>query len=99
MSYTYMAHDKRVLAWCNKIRAKLGKKPVRMIRKGVPHRLRECALAKTIGSVVMASCCRDISKTHWGGKNFAIPEYVRFWLIEFDEEKLPHFIAKGDSHA
>lgn len=100
MSYTYTAHDKRVLAWCNRIRAKLGKKPVRYIRKGMRDKTCDCPLANTIGDVSLGTNDGN-TNTDWREDRmfFCVPRVASAWIRDFDTGKLPHFIAKGDSHA
>lgn len=40
--------EKRVLAWCNEIRKRFGKRPVRMFKKGIPKSIHHCPLINTI---------------------------------------------------
>lgn len=95
MSYTYTNADKRALEWCNEVRAKMGKKPVRMIRKGVPMGTRSGALSRTIGRVRLGIWTGTNLAT---GRQFSVPTDAIDWLVDFDDGKLPHFIA-GETHA
>jgi len=94
--YRHTPEDKRALAWCNKIRAKLGMWRTFRIRKGIPQHAHKCPLARTIGNGVSIGVG---IYDHEDNRIETIPSDVISWLEAFDSGKLPHFIAKGESHA
>ena len=99
--------EQRVLAWCNKIRAKCKKKSVKTFAQGQPMNPCGCVIANTLGgdtyievNVRFEYCedCSDfdsyLSTGEGSARLYAIdmPKHVRVFMGDFDFEKLPAFV-------
>lgn len=80
--------ERRVLAWCNKVRAKLGRKPVATLACGDKFYVCECVLMRTLD----AERVTYRSTTLRDGMEVKHPEYIRKFIHSFDTGRLPHLI-------
>lgn len=81
--------ERRVLAWCNKVRAKLGRKPVDMFACGLAGNCFECVIARTIGDAIAGG----VSVRHReSGLKVTTPRYIQYFIVSFDAGRLPHLI-------
>lgn len=94
-------HSAATLAFCNTIRAQLGLKPARQLRKGRPSKAAHCVIARTIGRshgivhVWPSPRVNDHGPSVYIGNAFmgvGRPAVNKFALA-FDREELPDLIA------
>lgn len=81
--------ERRVLAWCNKVRERLGRKPVGRFTPGHPCNANECVIARTIDGVVVFD---GVVHSRELDCYFDIPAYTEAFIDSFDAGRLPHLI-------
>lgn len=86
--------EERVLAWCNRVRAKRGLKPRKNFVKGrAVSNCFECLLAKTIGDncSIFDDGLYGFGSTH-AADCLEMPNYVHKFERNFEEGLYPHLI-------
>ena len=89
------------LAWCNEIRAELGREPVTEIAKGIRHDDCYCPIANTIGDAQNPS---KIQVLNWltvkqpssGYLHCLLPNSVLRFINSFDRGELPEYEEAGN---
>lgn len=85
-----MSHE-RILNLCNRVRAKLGKKPVKRLKKGVMDDSACCPIARTIGGVEVGDTTIDKAWT-WE-TIITLPKYAQDWIKAFDNKEIPELLS------
>lgn len=76
---THCRRDVRILDWCNRVRADLGKKPRTRLTRGRRNTETQCPIAHTIGN-----CSVTEKRVVVGCRLFPVPKYVARWIQRFD---------------
>ena len=80
----------RVLAYVNRIRKKLGKKPIKRLPKGDKLCYGSCPIARATGC--------DVHSTWMVNRNTLdetrLPSYIQDWIDRFDSGKHPELVRK-----
>jgi hypothetical protein len=93
-----------LLAWANRVRERIGAKPVDRLRKGQPQDEQHCPLANTINHHVRgkARVRVDESDVYRGEDAFEpderivkTPEYAERFIREFDRGDHPELVGRG----
>lgn len=78
----------RILAYCNRIRKKMGKKPIKQMRKGYRGLPCQCPIAHTIGLV------KVWAGVHTDTDSYKFTKQVSKFINEFDAGLWPELEAK-----
>ena len=84
-----MTQHTRVLAYVNRIRKELGKKPIKRLPKGERRSPVSCPIARGIGSGARFSGVAITPNGHYDA-----PQYVRNFVYLFDSGQYPELVRK-----
>lgn len=89
--------EQRVLAFCNRIRAKLGLKPRKRLVKGNKDDCFRCVVSNTIASpsseFIVSDDCSIVAGHNGKEVGVRTPKYIKDFMRRFDAGEYPHLVA------